>query len=72
MVFFIFQPVYFDHLSKFYIAEDKPGIEVSWGSAMNKNNKVEYTLSLGPKVYTCGAMQKWPNKEADILYGEGE
>lgn len=65
-----FFPVRFDNLSKNFIEEEKPEIEVVWGSAINDKKEVSYTLALGPKVYTCGLLQKWPHEEANILYGE--
>ncbi|WP_312980314.1 hypothetical protein [Atlantibacter sp.] len=67
-----FVPVRFDNLSKNFIEEEKPEIEIVWGSAINDKKEASYTLALGPKVYACGLLQKWPHEEANILYGENQ
>ncbi|TSJ50765.1 hypothetical protein FND52_19345 [Atlantibacter subterranea] len=67
-----FIPVHFDNLSKNFIEEEKPEIEIVWGSAMNDKKEANYTLALGPEVYDCGLLQKWPHEAANILYGEAK
>ncbi|MDW4576898.1 hypothetical protein [Atlantibacter hermannii] len=65
-----FLPVRFDNLSKTFIAEDKPDIEIVWGNYLDEKKAVKYNLALGPQVYECGLLQKWPNETANLLYGE--
>ncbi|WP_313080738.1 hypothetical protein [Atlantibacter sp.] len=65
-----FAPVHFDNLSNNFIEEDKPEIEILWGSSMSDKKEANYTLALGPVLYECGLLQKWPHEEANILYGE--
>ena len=65
-----FVPVHFDNLSKNFVEEEKPEIEIVWGSAINDKKEADYTLALGPEIYDCGLLQKWPHEEANILYGE--
>ena len=67
-----FVPVHFDNLSKNFIEEEKAEIEIVWGSAMNDKKEANYTLALGPEIYECGLLQKWPHEEANILYGESK
>lgn len=65
-----FVPVRFDSLSKAFIAEDKPDIDIVWGNYLNEKKEVKYSLALGPNVYECGLLQKWPSEVANVLYGE--
>lgn len=67
-----FIPVRFDSLSKNFIVEEKPEIEIIWGNAVNEKKEASYTLALGPEVYDCGLLQKWPREEANVLYGEAK
>lgn len=72
MKFTKFVPVRFDNLSKTFIEEDKPEIEIVWGSARDDKKAVNFSLALGPQVYECGLIQKWPNDAANLLYGEAK
>ncbi|HDR2622258.1 TPA: hypothetical protein QCI71_003159 [Enterobacter chuandaensis] len=65
-----FTPARYDELSKNYIPQNDPELEVVWGSARDDNKQLIYTLALGPQVYNCTKLQKWPSVKANIMYGD--
>lgn len=70
MAYSKFAPVKFDSLSGRYVPTDDKDIDIVWGSALDENKQISYSLALGPEVYTCSALQKWPDEKANQLYGE--
>lgn len=65
-----FTPAKYDELSKSYVTKEDPEIEIVWGSSRDENKQLSYTLALGPQVYSCTKLQKWPNEKANMVYGE--
>ncbi|MEP8891125.1 hypothetical protein [Enterobacter roggenkampii] len=65
-----FTPARYDELSKTYIATEDPDIEIVWGSSEDEKKQISYSLALGPEVYSCTKLQKWPSEKANNMYGE--
>lgn len=65
-----FVPVKFDQLSKDFLPQSDSTMDIVWGAVTQDNQQTAYNLSLGSHVYHCGEIEKWPNEEANKLYGD--